>query len=203
MPKKPKNEDLIVEAVENTGVASVLVQGSTEPDDCTCPSCGHVIEPSPQTNKQVKLRVRVSNENRWKHMITFLLREELRIANSEFKWNLHVCQTYLLKNNRLVYTWGFVVQSSDIDKATVEICRLFDLIQSNMSLFEESGEEKVMRPKGEPTGEKASKKKSGKLVGELNEYQLVGASPDRNRPTRHYMDFRGSGKSKGAHYIGE
>lgn len=178
MSKKPKNEDLLTEAIENTGVVSVLVRGSTD--------------------QQVKLRVRVSNENRWKHMITFLLREEVRVALSELKWNLHVCQTYLLKEGRLVYTWSFVLQSSDIDKAVMEVCRLFDLIRSNMSLFEERGEEEVIRPKKA----QASNQKSNKLVGEIREYPLVGASPDRNKPARHYLDFRGRGRSKGAHYIG-
>lgn len=162
------NDEMLVEAIRGVGVATILRNGMTD--------------------KQIKLRLRISHQNRWKHMLTFLLREEARVRGD---WSLHVCQHYLLYKDRLVYTWNFILQSEDLDNATRDVCRMFDLIRSNLSLFEEK--EEVMRPK--TAAKNAARATVGsaaqRIFGELEEYPLL-APQDRNRP---------NAKGKGASLI--
>lgn len=162
-------DQMLVESVDGVNVATVLNNGMTE--------------------KQVKLRLRISNQNKWKHMLTFLLREERRV---EGDWSLHVCQHYLLYKDRLVYTWEFILQSEDIDNAVRDVCRMFDLIRSNLSLFEDH-EERVMRPASNGGPAKAAVGRAAqRIFGELEEYPLL-APQDRNKP---------SAKGKGASFMG-
>lgn len=163
------NDEMLVEAIRGVGVATILRNGMTD--------------------RQIKLRLRISHQNRWKHMLTFLLREEARVRGD---WSLHVCQHYLLYKDRLVYTWNFILQSDDLDNATRDVCRMFDLIRSNLSLFEEK--EEVMRPKkgGVRSAANAVVSSAAKRIfGELEEYPLL-APQDRNRP---------NSKGKGASLI--
>lgn len=157
------NDEILANALDGVGIVSVLQSASTD--------------------KQVKLRVRIANQSRWKHMLTLLLREESRARGA---WNVHICQQYLLHEDRLVYTWNFILQSNDIDGATRDVCRLFDFIRSNLKLFNDK-EPSVIRPsKSEP------KKEQPKVFRELREYPLTAAQ-DRNAV---------NSKGKGASYIG-
>lgn len=144
--------NLLVDAIQSVNVATVL----------RCSSSDFL----------VRVRLRISNQNRWKHMLTFILREENR---SKEAWQLHVCQHYLLHNDRLVYTWEFILQSNELVVAVHDLCRMFDLIRSNLSLFDEK--EKVMRPKPPKTTNRAV----SRIFGELEEYPLH-APHDRNKP---------------------
>jgi hypothetical protein len=152
------NSGMLVAAISSVGVVTVLRSSMNE--------------------KQLRLRLRISSQSKWKHMLTFLLREEVRVHGA---WNLHVCQHHLLYLDRLVYTWNFVLQSDDLDSATRDVCRMFDLIRSNLSLFEEK-EDRVMRPG-------TTAKPAQRISGELAEYPLMSTS-DRNRLTS-----RGKGAS--------
>lgn len=173
-PEEPEEElaldEMLVNAIAGIGVATVLKNGMGD--------------------RQIKLRLRISNQSKWKHMLTFLLREEIRVRGD---WNLHVCQHYLLYKDRLVYTWNFILQSEDLDNATRDVCRMFDLIRSNLSLFED--QEEVMRPtKANNSGPvtRAAREASRRIFGELEEYPLI-APQDRNRP---------NSRGKGASFMG-
>ena len=154
------NNEMLVAAISSVGVVTVLRSSMNE--------------------KQLKLRLRISSQSKWKHMLTFLLREEVRVRGA---WNLHVCQHHLLYLDRLVYTWNFVLQSDDLDSATRDVCRMFDLIRSNLSLFEEK-EDRVVRPG-------TTVKPAQKISGELAEYPLMSTF-DRNKLTS---------KGKGASFL--
>ena len=147
--EEPSLDELLASSIENVNVATVIDSGSSE--------------------AQVKVRLRISNQNRWKHMLTFILREERR---SKEAWKLHVCQHYLLHKDRLVYTREFM-------------CRMFDLIRSNLSLFDER--ETVMRPKPSETTNRAATRR---IFGELEEYPLH-APHDRNKPNSKGKGARG------------
>lgn len=160
--------------MERTGVAQVLLCSALD--------------------QQMKLRLRVTNESRWLHMVTLILREEKRAA-----WNSHVCRQYVLHEDRLVYTWNFVLQADDIERAVMDVCRVFDLICSNIDMFSATEERELKRPakKSRPAA------KSGRPVGhgELNEFPLVGAE-GRHVPEVSWNQFRSPGRRKGAHPIG-
>jgi len=161
-------DEMLVESVAGVKIATVLGSWLSE--------------------KQVKLRLRISKPNKWKHMLTFLLREEKRV---EGDWKLHACQHYLLYKDRLVYTWEFILQSEDLDNAVKDVCRMFDLIRSNLSLFEDQ-ENRVMRPANNSRARAVANTVANRIYGELEEYPLL-APQDRNRP---------NSKGKGASFIG-
>lgn len=166
------NDEMLVRSIRGVPIITVLRNGMSP--------------------KQLKLRLRISNQSKWKHMLTFLLREEERVRGD---WNLHICQHYLLYKDRLVYTWEFILQSDDLDNATRDVCRMFDLIRSNLSLFEDK-EDRMMRPKGGSTSTGSARttvaQAAERIFGELEEYPLL-APQDRNRP---------NSKGKGASFIG-
>lgn len=149
---------------------------------------------------QVKLRLRVTNESRWLHMITLILKEEGRA-----EWNVHLCRQYILHEGRLVYTWNFVIQSGELERAVQDVCRVFDLICSNIDMFDDAEERELKRPSPRPNN-KSRRTSDGKPErkishGDLDEIPLVGAE-GRPVPEVAWNQFRSSGKRKGAHPIG-
>lgn len=152
-----------------------------------------------QVPHQVKLRLRVTNESRWLHMITLILKEEER-AN----WGSHICRQYIIHEGRLVYTWNFIIQSDELDRAVQDVCRIFDLICSNIDMFEDAEDREVKRPKKRArrpakSNGNAPKRKIGH--GDLDEIPLIGVE-GRPIPEVAWNQFRSTGRRKGAHPIG-
>lgn len=149
---------------------------------------------------QVRMRLRVTNESRWLHMITLVLKEEERA-----EWNAHLCRQYILHEGRLVYTWNFVVQSGELERAVQDVCRVFDLICSNIDMFDDAEEREVKRPapKRSKNAKRTSNGKPERRIshGDLDEIPLVGAE-GRAVPEVAWNQFRAPGKRKGAHPIG-
>lgn len=177
--KTEELDDILSDAVERTGVVQVL--------------SGAV------TLSQVRLRLRVTNESRWLHMITLVLKEEERA-----EWSVHLCRQYILHEGRLVYTWNFVTQAAELDRAVQDVCRVFDLICSNIDMFDDAEEREMKRPaprkveKKQPDNGRPQRKISH---GDLDEIPLVGAE-GRAVPEVAWNQFRSPGKRKGAHPIG-
>jgi len=179
--KTDELDELLGEAVERTGVVQVL--------SSACLS------------EQVRMRIRVTNESRWIHMITLILKEEERA-----EWNAHLCRQYILHEGRLVYTWNFVIQSGEIERAIQDVCRVFDLICSNIDMFDDAAEREMKRPSPKIKDSSKSQEDNGRphrriSHGDLDEIPLVGAE-GRAIPEVAWNQFRSSGKRKGAHPIG-
>jgi hypothetical protein len=171
-------DEIVTETIERTGVVQVLTSSTT--------------------STQVKLRLRITNEARWLHMVTLILREESRA-----QWNAHICRQYVLHDGRLVYTWNFVLQGDDIRQTANDVCRVFDLICSNIDMFEGTEEKEVKRPVRRPVKPPESDSKPRRHVnhGDLEEIALVGTE-GRPVPEVAWNQFRAPGKRKGAHLIG-
>ena len=170
---------MVSDALERTGVVEVL---SSSADLA-----------------RVKLRLRVNNESRWNHMITLILREERRSD-----WNVHICRQNILHENRLVYTWNFILQGDDLSSSVRDVCRVFDLICSNLDIFDDAEDREVKVPvKRKAKRKKAQGSRPERVVGpgDLNEIQLVGAE-GRAIPEVAWNQFRSQGRRKGAHPIG-
>jgi hypothetical protein len=173
---------MMADAVERTGVIQVLS--------------------SAMYPAQVKLRLRVNNEARWLHMLTLILKEEARA-----EWGAHFCRQYILNEGRLVYTWNFIVQATKLERAVQDVCRVFDLICSNIDMFDDAEERDVKRPpsrrgpNNKAKGQPGNKPQREIGHGDLNEISLVGTE-GRAVPEVSWNQFQASGRRKGAHPIG-
>jgi len=90
-------DQLLREAIENSGVAEVL-RSSTE-------------------GNTVKVLYRVQEKRSWLAILEYVL------ARTD-GWAAHVCQQYFMRGGRLVYGWNFILTSDDIEKAVPVVCGL-------------------------------------------------------------------------------
>jgi len=88
---------LLSAAIQQTGVAEVIKAS--------------------QTDSSVNLICRVNDKKVWCKIVEYVL-------SRKTNWSEHICQQYFMRNDRLVYGWNFIINSSDLDAAVKEACRL-------------------------------------------------------------------------------
>lgn len=62
-------------------------------------------------------RLKPNSESLWATLAEAVLREGARRANRPEYWHAHIARVYMLRDERLVYGWVFVIQSNDIAKS--------------------------------------------------------------------------------------
>jgi hypothetical protein len=118
----------------------------------------------------VLCRVLENNEQGWIKLVEKILVTSLDEAKEVHAWKAHICRNYFIKEiedqKRLVWGWNISIQAREVPLALDILIRVI---------------------KGQPI-------RSGPVPGELTEFPLHGAPPNRNA---------GKPGGKGVHLIGE
>ena len=74
----------------------------------------------------VLCRVKPGSGVLWASLAERILRESNRQESEGSNWHTHIARVYMLRDNRLVYGWVFVIQSSNIGKTIPTVVALIN-----------------------------------------------------------------------------
>lgn len=179
------------ESLENLGYVEVREKGTQVSKDKT----------------KMKIVHRVYDQRSWTPVQCLLRREEKRVSG---KWTMFTGIEHILNEDSrsgIGYLWVFMVQG-DLEVASNDLCRILDLISSDMVSLPIAGEDRPRRRSKRRNGKRINRRTppppsdQGVVMvgGQVLEYPLL-AKPNRNKPQ--VSLFAPAGSRKGAHYLSQ
>lgn len=152
-------------------------------------------------NTKMKIVHRVHDRKAWTPVQNLLLREESRVGG---RWTIfNGIQFHLNPSSRkgIGYLWVLMVQG-DLDQASNDMCRILDLVSSDLVSLPVEREERRPLRRFTQKGNGTQRKSDGVVYagGQVLEYPLM-AKEGRNKPE--VSLFAPVGSRKGAHYISQ